>query len=76
MGLVVRLNSDSNGTTLEWFSIECGKKYHVCFGFASLRSVIGWQNSRHFSTNEKRRLRGFALNSDWFVAPFSSVLIG
>ena len=29
-------------TPLEWFSIECRKKFRICFGLALLRSVIGY----------------------------------
>ena len=43
-----------NRCIIELFSIECRKWFRVCFGFALLRSVIGLQNSRHFSTNEKQ----------------------
>ena len=32
----------------ERFWIECRKQFRVYFGFALIRSVIGWQNSRHF----------------------------
>ena len=71
--------------------IECRKEFRVYFGFALLRSVIGWQNSRHFPNREKpklivtcsyafnrawRWLYVFDSNSDWFIALFAYLLIG
>ena len=63
------------------------KVIRVCFGFAFLRSVIGWQNSRNFLTKTNRgllarvsrawrQLHVFASSFDWFIALFISVVIG
>ena len=46
-----------NHRTIEWFSIQCRKKFRVWLGFALLRSVIGKQNSRHFLNQWESKLK-------------------
>ena len=75
---------------MERFSIACGKKSRVYFGFVLQNSAIGWQSSRHFLNQAKpkpivtfshalsrpwRRLHVFASNSDWLIVLFTSTVI-
>ena len=70
---------EKNRVVFNWASkVNC-----VCFVFALLLSVVDQQTSRHSFVTCKhafscalRRLHVIALNSDWLIALFRSVVIG